>query len=39
MFKNATIKFRLIFIISMLTVLMLGVGSFGLNSYLIPMNA
>jgi len=33
MFKNATIKFRLIFIISMLTVLMLGVGSFGLNSY------
>ncbi|MXS84310.1 MCP four helix bundle domain-containing protein, partial [Nitrosomonas oligotropha] len=33
MFKDTTIKFRLFLIISMLTILMLGVGSFGLNSY------
>ncbi|MCG7755490.1 MAG: methyl-accepting chemotaxis protein, partial [Nitrosomonas sp.] len=33
MFKDTTIKFRLFIIISMLTILMLGVGSFGLNSY------
>lgn len=33
MLKNTTIKFRLMFIVSLLAMLMIGVGSFGLYSY------
>ncbi len=33
MFKDTTIKFRMMFVLSMLTLLMIGVGSFGLYSY------